>query len=694
MACSNPFSKACVWSLLVFSLSLSITSSFANNEAIERITTTATRVASDYQSLPVAVSVIDNSQLNRISHAHIQQSISTIAGANFHRGNGQEYLPALRSPVLSGAGACGGILTLEDGIPLRAAGFCNINELFEAHSEIAERIEVLKGPGTAFYGSNAIHGVVNVITRDPIDNDGWLAGELGSYGYARAKLSTGSQIGNGGVGMNLSVARDDGYRDDEGFNQEKLTLRGSYLSGDFKVTTGLTYAHLDQQTAGFITGFEAYKDEQLARRNNDPEAFRDAQALRVWSRFEWQLSVEQSLTVTPYLRVQSMDFRMHFLPGDPFEENAQNGFGILSSWRQSLTDELTLITGIDAEITDGELRQYQPSPSQGSAFLQETVPQGEHYDYQVDATMIAPYTHLEWQSGDWLISGGLRYEYMRYDYTNLMLDGRTRDDGTACGFGGCRYSRPPSDTNQFENLSPKLGVNYQVSDGLNIYANLSRGFRAPQATELYRLQRDQQVADLQSEQADNIEIGVKVARLDSVYTLSAYHMDKDNFIFRDSDFFNVSDGRSRHQGIELEAWQRLNAHWQFSLAASYARHTYRYDQLLGDVNINGNDMDSAPHWFSNAQLTWLPTDNWRLDLQWQHMGDYYTDAENLHQYEGHDLANLYASYNFSDDLLLRMRVTNLTDEAYAERADYTSFSGDRYFPGRPRQYSVGVEVYF
>ena len=44
--------------------------------------------------------------------------------------------------------------------------FANINELFEAHGEVAERIDVIKGPASALYGSNAIHGVINVITPD------------------------------------------------------------------------------------------------------------------------------------------------------------------------------------------------------------------------------------------------------------------------------------------------------------------------------------------------------------------------------------------------------------------------------------------------------------------------------------------------------------------------------------------------
>ena len=134
---------------------------------------------------------MDENALTLLSATHIEEALNQIAGAQLQRGNGQEYLPALRSPVFSGAGACGGLLTAEDGIPLRAAGFCNINELFEAHSEMAQRIEVLKGPGSVLYGSNAVHGVINVITPDTTRGGGMAGVDYGSYGYSRYKLRSG-----------------------------------------------------------------------------------------------------------------------------------------------------------------------------------------------------------------------------------------------------------------------------------------------------------------------------------------------------------------------------------------------------------------------------------------------------------------------------------------------------------------------
>lgn len=657
--------------------------SFAAQNNIERITTTASRVDASADPLPLVISSITKAQLDLIAPTHIEQVLKQVAGANVQHGNGQEYLPALRSPVLSGAGACGGILTAEDGIPLRAAGFCNINELFEAHTEMAERIEVLKGPGSALYGSNAVHGVINVITPDTTYDEHLLGADLGSYGYSRLKLRSGKDLGNQGVGINASLTRDSGYRDDESVDQEKLNLRHRYTNDDLAITTGLSYTHLDQKTAGFIEGFESYKDEDLAQQNFDPNAFRKARSFRLWSKAQWQ-TAQDTLTITPYVRNQSMTFFKHFLPGTPLEENSQKGVGIQSLWQHAYSNELTINLGLDGEYTRADFLQYQDQATQGSAFLVATVPQGKHYDYDVTSTLLAPFVSLDWQWQQLAISLGARFERLNYDYSNNMLTGRTKDDGSECGFGGCRYSRPPSGENTFTNTSPKLGLSYQLSADNYLYANLSRGYRAPQAAELYQLQREQKIADLESETADNLEVGFKGQYQQLHYVFSAYAMNKQNVIFRDSDFFTINDGQTQHRGIELELDYQLTQSIKLALAASHAKHTYDYDQVLSGVNINGNDIDTAPRNIANFQANWQVSNNTLVAIEWHHISDYFTDPENLHSYDGHDLINLRTAWQLTEQLKLTARINNLFDTAYAERADYTSFTGDRYFPGRPR----------
>ena len=106
---------------------------------IETVVVTATREAQSLLNVAGSMTVIDSDTLQMIGQTHIQETLVRVAGANLARGNGQEYLPALRSPVLTGAGACGGLLTALDGVPLRAAGFCNINELFDVNNNLYKK---------------------------------------------------------------------------------------------------------------------------------------------------------------------------------------------------------------------------------------------------------------------------------------------------------------------------------------------------------------------------------------------------------------------------------------------------------------------------------------------------------------------------------------------------------------------------
>ena len=109
------------------------------------------------------VELLGGTLIDDVAHQHIHQLMTRVAGVWVSRGSGQEHLTAIRSPVLTGAGSCGAFLFLENGIPIRPAGFCNVNQLFEIDTEQARSIEVIRGPGNALYGSNALHGIINVL---------------------------------------------------------------------------------------------------------------------------------------------------------------------------------------------------------------------------------------------------------------------------------------------------------------------------------------------------------------------------------------------------------------------------------------------------------------------------------------------------------------------------------------------------
>ncbi|NPU94392.1 MAG: TonB-dependent receptor [Gammaproteobacteria bacterium] len=665
----------------------------------ETITVTATRIEQPISTLSNSVSLVSEQDIQQVSAVHASEILNRVPGVWITRGNGQEHLTAIRSPVLTGAGSCGAFYIAEEGVPVRPTGFCNVNELFDLNTEQAQRIEVLRGPGTALHSSDALHGVINVISQESsLEGEGLVAVEAGPNDYARVKASTSDSQGQWGYRVNVNGASDGGYQDDSGFDQQKLTARLDYLGDEWSSFSLFSASNLNQETAGYVVGTDAYKDDDLRRENPNPEAYRDSQSERWQTHFERALANDSVLIITPYARYSEMEFLMHYLPGEPVEENGQTSAGIQTTYRTPVGARLILTQGVDAEITDAYLKQTQAEAFSWS------IPAGKQYDYAVAARLLAAFMTAEQQLTDRVrVSLGGRYETLEYDYDNRMISGNTDGNGNPCvntatGATGCRYTRPEDRTDDFENLSVNAGIVYHLSDAFIPSARLSHGFRAPQATELYRLQAGQLISNLDSEELNSAELAFKGAMGAVSYDLASFYMKKNNVIFQSSDRQNLDNGQTRHYGLEYQLLWQMAEQWDIAAGGTFARHQYSEDVTEPGsstlLHTDGNDIVSAPHRMSSVQLGWQPVAATRLEMEWVSMGEYYTDLANLHSYEGHDLLHLRLRQQVSDAINVGLRITNLTNKDYAERADYNSIAGDRYFVGQPRSVFGDVQFRF
>ncbi|MGB5492661.1 MAG: TonB-dependent receptor [Woeseiaceae bacterium] len=659
------------------------------DETVEELIVTSRRRNEPLALHAGNVSAISSETIAAIGHQHIHELMTRVPGVWLGRGSGQEHLTAIRSPVLTGAGSCGDFLFLEDGIPIRPSGFCNVNQMFEMNTEMARRIEVIRGPGSALYGSNALHGIINVITHATgQDRQDQVAVEVGSNEFLRFRTALSGRAATPVMGS-LVYADDGGFRDDSGYRQLKMQAAADWDLGNAELTTVITATDLDQETAGFIFGEDAYEDPSLNRSNLNPEAFRDASSQRlyaIWKSSREMRDVDVNIDIRPYLRHTDMRFLQHFLPGKPLEENGHVSAGAVSALSFEI-DGKQLVIGTDMEWSDMFLRETQSGPAEGSDFLVETRPEGKHYDFRVQSFSLAPFLQADIRFSDRLTLGaGLRLEFLHYDYENRMLAGNTRDDGTSCGFGGCLYTRPASRTDTYTNVAPKLSLSYRLHPEVSLFGALLRGFRAPQATELYRLQSGQTVADLDSESIDSVEFGARWSKDRFSGDATLFAMRKRDSVFRDSDGFNVSGGRSKHRGIEFAVNWQMSESMRFQMNGSYARHSYDFDTTAarGETFVSGNDIDSAPRWLGSAEFVFQPGDTTMLALQWASIGDYYLDAENRFEYPGHNLLNLRTRIKLSRKLGITARFNNLMNESYADRADF-AFGQYRYFPGRGRE---------
>ena len=620
--------------------------------------------------------------------SHAKELFNLSAGSWISRGSGQESLISLRSPVLTGSGACGSFLILEDGLPIRPAGFCNVNNLFEISLNLASQIETLKGPSSARFGGNALHGAINVQTLD-IDDKNYLRTEVDKEGSFKSSFKY--QESKNWI-LGISLDSDKGFRDFSGFDQQKLVFKTNNDVNNWKASTFLSLTNLNQETAGYIDTYTS----SLRESNLNPEAYRDAKSFRINTIFS-KAEDNYYFQLRPFLRTSKMNFIQHYLPGQPIEKNKQTSSGINFFMDVNSFTNHKLSFGINLEIANIDLEEFQPDElTSPNAFNNAVRPQGFHYDFAVNTNLVAMFLSHEFLTkDDFKIFSNFRLERLNYDYDNLMLDGRTKDDGTECtwlGDNGCYYSRPADTEISYSDNSFRFGFSKLVERN-EFFFQLSKGFRPPQINELFRLQKSQTLANLNSEKIDSVEFGILSEGKNFNNKFVLFSSKKNNYIYKDDDASTISDGKSKHQGIEVSGLVKIKPDLSFNYAWSFARHLYDYS--LSEIGVvKGNYIDTAPKIYGSLFLNITTVKNLTLQIEEEYMSKYYTDKASLYSYPGHLLTNFKGSYALTPKLDINFSVMNVFNKRYAERADYSSFSGERYFPGLPIQWRFGFSYSF
>lgn len=657
---------------------------------LTEVVVTAQRRPEPLLELAGSISQVAPRSDGRLDLDHYAAALNTVPGVFVQRGSGQESLIAIRSPVLTGAGACGAFLLLEDGLPLRPTGFCNVNEMFEVNTSQAASIEVLRGPASQSYGANGVHGAINVITPDVVDLDPMrFALEGGSDDFFGARVS----IAGDHFAVQAMLRRDGGFRANSPVEEYKWNVAFDDVTNDGQLKLRLAATRLDQRTAGFVRGFEAYRDPLLRVSNPNPEAFRKAEAQRASMRWIREACDECREEWRAVLRRSQMTFLQHFLLGKPLESNEQTSARL--GWQRSTpwSETLQATFGAEVEWADTSLLEVQAGPTlEGSAVARAIRPAGRHYDYQTTVTGIALHAALQADYPSYAWSFGLRADGTRYDYDNRMSTGNAAEDGTPCAFGGCLFSRPADRHDEFGNLSPRLELTWKAATQHRVYIAATTGFRPAEITELYRLQRSQQVADLDSENLRSIEIGWRHLSERNLWHIAAFDQRKRELILRDANGFNVTGGRTTHRGLEWEWRRQLGNAWLIGSSGTLARHRYDFDAVIeaGETIVRGRDVDTAPRRLHTLWLRWMPRTHWDMTLTGSDVGAYFADAANQYRYAGHRTARLAIGWQATPRWRLTLDIDNLTDERFADRADFAQGNW-RYFPGRDRSAFLGVD---
>ncbi|MDZ7657470.1 MAG: TonB-dependent receptor [Sulfurimicrobium sp.] len=682
----------------------------ANSATLDEVTVTGTREGRALAETPASIGIVKGEAIRSTSPKHPTEIMGQVPGVWVNITGGEGHQTAIRQPLTTSPV----YLYLEDGIPTRSTGFFNHNALYEINLPMAGGIEVTKGPGSALYGSDSIGGVVNVLTRPaPLKPEAQLTAEGGENGWGRVMMTGGNTVGDNGYRADLNLTHTDGWRDATGYDRQSGTLRWDKTLGSNAVLkTVASFSNIDQETAGSST---ISRDDYLNNptRNYTPISFRKVQAFRLSAAYEKE-TADSLLSVTPYYRNNDMDLLANWsLSYDPTVYNTSNqSFGMMVKYRKDFVPYRSrMIVGVDVDHSPGSrLEKSIGTTATGTGYTRiytAYTTGATVYDYDATYRGIAPYIHGEMSPTDKLrLTGGLRYDDIRYDYDNRLTDSWI--------LAGGRYYGHAADTSlSYNHLSPKLGATYAFSQNLNGFAAYNHAFRAPSEGQLFRPSAGAGTTDAQrqaSAQANAASaLGLKPVKVDSYeiglrgklgrgigWEASVYHMTKSDDIlsYRDpvtNASQSLNAGKTLHRGIELGLGADLTKEIRLDVAYSYAKHTYEKWAVNPTTDYSGNEMSTAPRSIANTRLSYAPAalNGGKVALEWVSLGSYWMDDANSAKYEGHDIYNLRINYRAGKDVELFGSVTNLTDKRYAESASLSS-GNPVYAPALPRTFYAGL----
>ena len=640
---------------------------------------------------PMSVGVIREEEIRETRGHHPAEIVNRSPGVYVSNFGGEGHATAIRQPITTKALYA----YLEDGVPIRSTGFFNHNALYEINIPQAGRLEIIKGPGSAVYGSDAVGGVINAFTRDPsVAPEAELFVEGGSRTYLRGLGTASTTAGRSGLRADLNITRADGWRDATPYGRQSGTLRWDYRLGQTgRLKTVAAFSHIDQpgDGGGDLTA-EDFASHPTA--TYSPVAFRRVKAARLST--ELQLRGEaSSFGATLYARYNELDLLPSWqLSFDPqIWESRNHSVGLLTRWRRTLAPLRTnLSTGVDLEYSPGSRVETQLiTQRSGQVFTGYTT--GEvQYDYDVAFYQASPYAQADVAlPGRVHLSAGMRYDHIGYEYENRLGVLTTGS-----------HRRPGSTDVAFDRLSPKLGASWEIAANASVFASYREAFRAPSESQLFRQGAAESTVDLKPVRARSWEGGVRTALGGRVtFEATAYSMRlRDDVVT----FFDPANGlrltqnagATNHRGVELGLGVAVARGVRLDGAVSYARHTYVEWQPRPTVDYSGNEMELAPRFLGNARLTYRPEflTSGLVAVEWVRLGSYWMDPENTRKYDGHDLFNLFATVPVLSHLELSGRVTNLADRRFAETSSFNVQQGERFRPGAPRQFFLGAQYRF
>jgi outer membrane receptor protein involved in Fe transport len=689
-------------------------------ENLDEIIISASREIQKRKEVPAAIGLLTSQQINRTKAIGIEQLVNQVSGVFMSTskasGNEQHFM-ATRSPISTKSL----FLYVEDGLPIRPVAVFNHNALLEMNSTTFNRVEVLKGPASSIYGSEAIGGSFNFITKDPRKEFGGDLGiQINDLGLTRYEAETSTTI-NKKYGFYIGshyVQRNNGPVGHSDYEKFAVTFKNKNLiSANVTWTNVLTFIEYRSDMSGSISE-QNYSDGNYE--SNQTFTERAAKSLRIRSTLDkiWNSNNKTSFNIifrdNEMAQIPSYRIRQHRingqLNGTGTGETNSNGFKSYAALVQHKTDfsfaNSSLITGV---TTDFSPQKYVAEKIDVTVDANQALNTGYtkrtgDYILNYDANLLNVATYVQYEISpieNFKITGAIRYDHFSYDYDNKIevLSG-VKDTKVI-----------------YSNVSPKLGINYNFSRNSGIYSNYSQGFTPPQTSTLFRNSKNNStgdtVFDLSPATFNNYEIGGYFSIPSKLKVdLALYQLDGINRLIsiRDSqgEYVQKNVGKTQSRGIELGIKYTLFKNVSINYNGSYASHRY-IDFFDNNVDYSNTNMQSAPNYIANIAILYKPFTNFDVSLEYEQIGEYATsfegqaiigedlngdDITGTSTYNGHSIFNLRATYKIKN-IELWVHSLNLFNELYAVRASYSAWDKENtYNTGNPLAFHFGVKYHF
>lgn len=668
-------------------------------EPLPVVVVSATRIERARFDVPAAIDVLDAERI-RQGQLRVNASEALAAVPGLVAQNRQNYAQDLQisSRGFGARSAFGvrGVRLLADGIPANMPDGQGQAATFNL--DMAERIEVLRGPFSALYGNHS-GGVIQLFTREgkgrPSLETSASAGSDGLY-----KIDLAAQGASAGISYALDASRfhTDGFRDHSAATREqahaklamrtagggKVTLVASGLrQKDTQDPLGVSWAtwQRDPRADETDAADTMTPKRTLAERYNTRKSIDHQQAGATWQQ---PLGGDASLLFTAYAGNRQVIQYQSF--SRAFQAPATHSGGVVdfdrdfhggeARWQRTLPlagGKLTATAGVEYARSTDDRKGYENFD--GAALGVKGRLRRDEDDVVSSAD---PYVQAEWQGERWQLTAGVRHSRMR-----VTVDDRYTSNGDDSG------------KLRFSQTTPLAAVLYRVTPTLNVYASAAQGFEAPTLNELFYAAGGAGFNfGLRPARSKHAETGIKAVLAPGVRVDAALFevRTRDELVVDTSAGGRTSyrnAGRTQRKGAELSLDAALGAGFSARVALTSLRATYD----------NGARLPGVPRANAFGELAWRESaGRWGAALEAVASGKVYAEDSNAERAApGYGVFNLrlltaqeLGGWQFKEFA----RLNNLADKQYVGSV-IVGDANKRYYEGAPgRNWVAGISAQY